>query len=51
MKWRGFTDAGLDPAMTLGQLEDELVRLLRGRTSVLPLDLFHELTGLREMSE
>lgn len=48
MKFRPFTDAGLSPDLTLGELEDQLGRLLKGRTSVLPLDVFQELTGLRD---
>ncbi len=51
MMWRGFTDAGLSPDMTLGELEQELAKLLKGRTSVLPSELHRELTGLRHCDE
>lgn len=48
---RPFTDAGLSPDLTLGELEDQMGRILRGKKSVLPLEVFQELTGLARMDE
>lgn len=46
---RPFTDAGFSPDLTLGELEDQLGKLLKGRTSVHPLEVYRELTGMARM--
>lgn len=46
---RPFTDAGIPAEMTLAELEDQLGRLLKGKTSVHPLEVYRELTGLARM--
>lgn len=48
---RLFTDAGIPAEMTIGELEDQMGRILRGKKSVLPLEVFQELTGLARMDE
>jgi len=48
---RPFSDAGIPADMTIGELEDQMGRILRGKKSVLPLEVYHELTGLREMDD
>lgn len=48
---RPFSDAGIPAEMTIGKLEDAFGRILRGKTSVLPLEVYQELTGLRDMDQ
>lgn len=48
---RPFTDAGIPAEMTIAELEDQMGRILRGKKSVLPLEVFQELTGLARMDE
>lgn len=48
---RPFTDAGFSPDLTLGELEDQLGKLLKGKTSVHPLEVYRELTGMAPMDD
>lgn len=48
---RPFSDAGIPAEMTIGELEDQMGRILRGKKSVLPLEVFQELTGLARIDE